>query len=191
MICPIEAPIKISDNLAVLRFTPGYGVLFKDSIERFPSWVNTQKTVQNSIDYGQIIVRKLSFIAHNYLEIKEFFIVREEIQNKNVLWTRRSKSDTTRDRSQYHYENMRSQNFAKSLKSKLKKQAQFENSEPMTAEALKTKLIKNLKVEREQADSKSFDDLFPNGIEFEVQALEADNYDREPNYSQDMRDAQE
>ena len=86
---------------------------------------------------------------------------------------------------------MRSQDFAKSLKSKLKKQAQFEDSEPMTAEASKIKLIENLKVEREKADSKSFDDLFPNGIEFEVGALEADNYDREPNYSQDMRDAQD
>ena len=39
-------------DTAALRFSPGYGVMFKDAQDLYPDWVNTEKTEKNSIEHG-------------------------------------------------------------------------------------------------------------------------------------------
>ena len=96
----IEEPIQIDKDFAVLRFSPGYGVLVQDTQENFPPWVYSMNTMRTSIDYSQRMVRKLSFIAYNFMEIKQFF------QGSLVDLTplqQRSKSESHFERGMNHY----------------------------------------------------------------------------------------
>ena len=51
-VCEIEEPLQMTRNTAALRFTPGYGVMFKDAQDLYPEWVDTKNAEKRSIQHA-------------------------------------------------------------------------------------------------------------------------------------------
>ena len=88
-LCYIHEPLQVSKSTAVMKFN------VRDPKEIYPTFLEPVETEKLSVENAKNIITKLSFIAHNFVGIKEILEQKKadeadlkEMEKPNPIWDR-------------------------------------------------------------------------------------------------------